>query len=245
MNGADVDLNDVDPDIARPELTPDADVAVAPATSTPPTRPGLVRIVAFGALALAGLGLVYLLFSIFQVYQAGREHDADGADAIVVLGAAQYDGRPSPQLEARLDHVITLYDDGIAPVVVVTGGNQPGDRFTEAEASRRYLVEAGVPDAAILGEDEGSTTYESLDNVAGVLVVATGEERPDVVLVTDPYHAKRSELTAGEVGLDADASATPDSVVRGWSSVRRHVVEGAGVAVGRLIGFDALSDLTD
>ena len=112
------------------------------------------------------------------------------------------------------------------------------------EASRRYLVGAGIPDGAILDEDEGRTTFESLENVARLLG-AGGDDEPDVVVVTDPYHAKRAELTAGEVGLDADAATTPDSVVRGWSSVRRHVMEGAGVAVGRLIGFDALSDLTD
>lgn len=237
MNPADVDaLAPRSPDAFSETAASDAPVSGGRAP---------MRLVALGASALVGLAIVYLLFNIFQVFQAGRDHGADTADAIVVLGAAQYDGRPSPQLEARLDHVLTLYGDGVSPIVVVTGGNQPGDRFTEAEASRRYLVDAGIPDDAILDEDEGRTTYESLDNVAELLVAATGDRRPEVVLVTDPYHAKRSELTAGEVGLDADASAAPDSVVRGWTSVRRHVVEGAGVAVGRLIGFDALSDLTD
>lgn len=238
-------MNPADVDALAPTSAPDASSETTASDAPVSGARAPMRLVALGAIALVGFGLVYLAFSIFQVFQAGRDHGADAADAIVVLGAAQYDGRPSPQLEARLDHVLTLYRDGVSPIVVVTGGNQPGDRFTEAEASRRYLVDAGIPDEAILDEDEGHTTYESLDNVAELLVAATGDRRPEVVLVTDPYHAKRSELTAGEVGLDADASAAPDSVVRGWTSVRRHVVEGAGVAVGRLIGFDALSDLTD
>ena len=80
-----------------------------------------------------------------------------------MLGAAQYDGRPSPQLAARLDHVVELWPRGLAPIVVVTGGKQPGDRFTEAEASARYLVDHGVPETAIMFENEGQSTYESLD----------------------------------------------------------------------------------
>ena len=107
------------------------------------------------------------------------------------MGAAQYDGEPSPQLAARLDHVAELWPRGLAPLVVVTGGNRPGDRFTEAEASAAYLVERGVPEAAILREDQGTTSYESLRGVADVL----GERGlDDVLIVTDPYHALRSRL---------------------------------------------------
>ena len=110
-----------------------------------------------------------------------------------MLGAAQYDGRPSPQLAARLDHALELYDEGVAPVVMVTGGNQPGDRFTEAEASANYLVDRGVPETAIMREDAGHTTYESLDAAADQLLDAGLD---DVVLVTDPYHSLRSRLIA-------------------------------------------------
>ncbi len=192
-----------------------------------------------GVLAVV---LGYYLVSLMQVVQAGRDHGSEPADAIVVLGAAQYDGRPSPQLAARLDHVLTLWEDGVAPLVVVTGGKQPADRFTEADASRRYLVDRGLPGAAIVAESEGRNTYDSLESVARILV-GRGVER--VVLVTDPYHAKRSELIAGDVGLTADASTTPTSVVQGWSDARRHLEEAAGVALGRLVGFERLSGLTD
>jgi uncharacterized SAM-binding protein YcdF (DUF218 family) len=196
------------------------------------------------ACGLGVLAVVFLYYAVtlIQVVSAGRQTGPDSAEAIVVLGAAQYDGRPSPQLAARLDHALELYEAGVAPVVMVTGGNQPGDRFTEAEASATYLVDRGVPEAAIMREGQGHTTYESLDAAADQLLDAGLD---DVVLVTDPYHSLRSRLIAEEVGLKADLSPTPTSVVTGWSSFRRELAEAGGVAVGRIIGFDRLSDLTD
>mgnify|MGYP005620114429 FL=1 len=160
------------------------------------------------------------------------------------MGAAQYDGRPSPQLAARLDHVAALWPEGLAPLVVVTGGNQPGDRFTEADASAAYLIERGVPDSAILREDRGSTSYESLERAKALL-----DERSvgihSVLVVTDPYHTLRSKLIAEEIGLTAYGSPTPTSVVTGARSLERHVWEAGGVAIGRLTGFRWLSDVTD
>ena len=176
------------------------------------------------------------------MWTTGRA-DADGpVDAIVVMGAAQYDGRPSPQLEARLDHVLVRWADGVAPLVVTTGGNIPGDRFTEAEASATYLIERGVPEAAIVLENGGSNSYESLEAVA-VLLAERGLD--EVIIVTDPYHALRSKLIAEEVGLDASVSSTDTSVVTGGDALRRHLQEAGGVAVGRVIGFDRLTSLVD
>ena len=194
-----------------------------------------------GLAGFIGLCLLYYLVNFVQVVRAGRQTNPDRAEAIVVLGAAQYDGRPSPQLAARLDHALELYDEGLAPVVMVTGGNQPGDRFTEAEASANYLVGRGIPESAIMREDAGRTTYESLAAAADQLLAA---DLDDVVLVTDPYHSLRSKLIAEEVDLDASLSPTPTSVVDGWSSFRRQIEEAGGVAIGRIIGFDRLSDLT-
>ena len=215
---------------------------MSPTSPTTPTawwrrRPSWRRVLLGVLVVLVG----YYLVTLVQVVHAGRSDGARPADAIVVLGAAQYDGRPSPQLAARLDHVVTLWDRGIAPIVVVTGGKQPGDRFTEAEASLRYLADRGVPESAILSESFGTTTFESLD-AASALLRARGLDA--VVLVTDPFHALRSELIAREVGLDAHVSPTPTSVVRGWTSARRDVEEAAGIALGRLVGFDRLSGLT-
>jgi uncharacterized SAM-binding protein YcdF (DUF218 family) len=195
------------------------------------------KIVRRSVLAVILLVAGYYAVTLFQVYRTGRSDQARPVDAIVVLGAAQYDGTPSPQLAARLDHVVTLYEQGIAPLVVVTGGRLPDDRFTEAEASQRYLVERGVPAEAIASEAEGSSTYESIAGVADLL-----DERGigSVVVVTDPYHALRSRLIAQDLGLTAYVSPTPTSVVRGGNAVRRHLVEAGGVALGRLVGFDNL-----
>ena len=188
-------------------------------------------------LSLLLAAFVYYGVTLIQVYATGRSDQARSVDAIVVMGAAQYDGRPSPQLAARLDHVVALYNDGLAPLVVVTGGKQPGDRFTESEASRDYLVERGVPADAILMESEGRSTYESMEGVADVLQ-ARGLSR--VLVVTDPFHSLRSRMIAEDVGLRAYVSPTPTSVVSGAREVRRHFLEAAGVALGRVIGFDRL-----
>ena len=200
------------------------------------------RVIRRGIALLAVAGLAYFFVNLEQVWSTGRADHRESVDAIVVMGAAQYDGRPSPQLEARLDQVLELWPEGIAPLVVVTGGNIPGDRFTEAEASERYLVERGVPEESILREDAGSNSYESLESVAEMLD-ARGAD--NVVIVTDPYHSLRSQLIAEELGLDASVSATSTSVVRGAGSFSRHVREAGGVAVGRLIGFDRLTELLD
>jgi uncharacterized SAM-binding protein YcdF (DUF218 family) len=199
------------------------------------------RVVATVVVALLVLVGIYYVVTLAQVLHTGGSHGADDADAIIVMGAAQYDGRPSPQLAARLDHVVTLWDEGVAPLVVVTGGNIPGDRFTEAEASARYLVERGVPASAIVEVGEGSNTLESVEAAARIMD-AHGIE--GVALVTDPYHALRSRLIVEDAGFDVDVAATPSSVVTGWSSFERSVKEAAGVALGRIIGFDRLTSLT-
>jgi uncharacterized SAM-binding protein YcdF (DUF218 family) len=201
------------------------------------------RFLVFGVL-FSALLVGYYVVSLFQVYSAGRSDDARPVDAIVVMGAAQYDGRPSPQLAARLDQVAELWPEGLAAVVVVTGGQQPGDRFTEAETSANYLIERGVPDAAIVREDQGTTSFQSLERVAALLGTDSGDER-SVLIVTDPYHTLRSVLIAREVGLTAHGSPTQTSVVTGARSFERHVVEAGGVANGRLTGVDWLSDVTD
>ena len=189
------------------------------------------RAVMLLVIALVG----YLGVSLYQVWSTGRSDHTGPVDAIVVMGAAQYDGRPSPQLAARLDHAAELWPTGQADLVVVTGGNRPGDRFTEAEASATYLQERGVPANALVLEDQGTSSYESLRGVADLLQARGLEE---VLIVTDPYHALRSKLIAQEVGLDAHVSPTPTSVVRGGEERTRELQEAAGVALGRLIGFE-------
>lgn len=196
-----------------------------------------LRWVLRAAALLLIAGLVYFAVSFYQVWATGRHDQARPVDAIVVMGAAQYDGQPSPQLAARLDHVVELWPQGVAPLVVVTGGNRPGDRFTEAQASAAYLAERGVPADAIVLEDQGTTSYESL---RGVRQLLSQRNLDDVLIVTDPYHALRSRLIAEELGLRAHVSPTPTSVVTGGEQFARQLQEAAGVAIGRLLGFERL-----
>lgn len=198
------------------------------------------RIVVVSVAVLLALLLGYYLITLWQVWSTGRSEQARPVDAIVVMGAAQYDGRPSPQLAARLDKVVEIWPDDHAPLVVVTGGNQPGDRFTEAQASATYLIKRGVPESAILLENAGSDTIDSLDRVAAML----NERGLDTVLiVTDPYHALRSRMVAEEQGLTAYVSPTDTSVVTGTNSLTRHLKEAAVISVARVVGFSRLSGL--
>jgi uncharacterized SAM-binding protein YcdF (DUF218 family) len=212
----------------------------SPAASTRPRR--FWPRVAAVALGVVAILVGYFLFSLWQVWSTGRSDETRAVDAIVVMGAAQYDGRPSPQLQARLDHVAELWPQGVASMVVVTGGNRPGDRFTEAEASAKYLEGKGVPASAILLEPRGTSTYESLDAVHEMLV---SRGMSSVLIVTDPYHSLRSRMIADDLGLKAYVSPTETSVVTGAREFERDLGEAAGVAVGRVIGFDRLNDLTD
>lgn len=159
------------------------------------------------------LALIPLLIAGAVIWQA-RTDEARPVDAIVVLGAAQYNGRPSNVLSARLDHALDLYERGFAPRIVVTGGKAEGDAYTEAESGYMYLQEQGVPGSAILMESEGRDTWTSLQGVADVLR-DTNVQR--ILLVSDGFHLLRSELMARELGLEAYSSAAPDSPIRRWS----------------------------
>ena len=193
-----------------------------------------------GVLVLAGF--VYVCLNIVQVWSVGRSNDSREVDAIVVMGVAQYDGRPSPQLQARLDHVLKLWNEGVATLVVTTGGNQPGDRFTEARASADYLVAGGIPESSISMEDIGSTTLQSLQGVAEIL---HSRGLSSVEIVTDPYHALRSRLIAQDLGLTAHVSPTENSAVTGGAEKRRMINEGLGLSLAHVIGFSALDRLTN
>lgn len=193
-------------------------------------------------LAFLAASVVYWLWSFAAVWSAARRDEAPvanepAADAIIVLGAAQYDGRPSEVLKARLDHAADLWRAGAAPVIVVTGGKQPGDRFTEATAGANYLHSLGVEDGAILREVDGRSSWESLAATARFL---RADDRRAVVLVSDPYHMARIDDVASEVGLDAATSPTTSSPVRGWTEKKRMFQESIKVAIGRLIGYGRL-----
>jgi uncharacterized SAM-binding protein YcdF (DUF218 family) len=237
-------MSDLDPSITE---TPPTGVPVVvdptPAGGIPVSvrRRRWPRRLAIGILAFMVASIAYYGVTLYQVHATGNSDQTRPVDAIVVMGAAQYDGRPSPQLAARLDHALDLWSQGVAPVMVVTGGNQPGDRFTEAEASANYLIARGVPADAILRETHGHSSYASLDGVADLLR-QHGLFR--ILLVSDPFHSLRSRLIAQELGLVAYVSPTRTSPVHGSAAARREFEEAAGIAVGRLIGFKRLLSIT-
>ncbi len=188
-------------------------------------------------VVLLALPSLYLGVTFVQVWLAGRHDGAHPAEAVVVLGAAQYNGRPSPVLRARLDHAADLYAAGIAPVVVVTGGRGDGDVVSEAGASADYLHTRGVPDEAILREVDGRNSWQSLAASARFLKARGITE---VVLVSDPFHAARIAAMAEELGLDAATSPTRTSPIGGAEEFRHMVTETAQLALGRIIGFRRL-----
>lgn len=195
-------------------------------------------------MLLVVLGIVgYVGVTFVQVAVVSRRDDVTGpgaahAQAIIVLGAAQYDGRPSPVLEARLAHALELYQWGMAPVIVVTGGRQQGDRFTEATAGYTWLREHGVPDAVIRREVQGGSTWESLQASAAFL---DDEGIHDVILVSNAYHSKRLLMMADDLGFDARVSPTGQSMSTGVK-LRHMARETVAVSVGRIVGFRRLDN---
>jgi len=172
-----------------------------PMTVTPPVSGTRRARVVLGALGLAlSLGWAGSLAGV--LWHAARDRAAP-TDAIVVLGAAHYLGRPSPVLRARLDQAVALHARGVAPLVVLTGGTAPGDTTSEAAAGFAYLRRRGIPAAALLMEQEGRTTSESLRAVR-TLLADRGLAR--VVLVSDPFHLFRARLVATRLGLGAVTS---------------------------------------
>ncbi|MEX5718979.1 YdcF family protein [Geodermatophilus maliterrae] len=157
----------------------------------------------FGAVVLAALLLV--ASTAAAIWYTARGDSRPSSDAIVVLGSAQYNGVPSSIFEARLEHALSLWEDGVAPVVVTVGGKAAGDAFTEAEAGRDYLVDAGMPADSLLAVPEGVDTLESMRAV-GTAYAERGWST--AVLVTDPWHAMRAERMAEDAGMEAQSSPT-------------------------------------
>lgn len=155
--------------------------------------------------ALAGLAAIAAL-----VLLSARRPEPRPADAIVVLGAAQYNGRPSPVFKARLDHAVHLYRRGLAPVLVLTGGVGKGDTLSEGEVGRRYAAAAGVPDSAMLVDRRSETSAESVGAAARLL-----RERGlrSALLVSDPFHMLRLEVLARRAGLRALRAPAPGSPI--------------------------------
>jgi|SRR5687768_9048010 len=169
-------------------------------------RSGPRRLILGGLLVL----LVAWVASAVAVVDRARRDEARPADAIIVLGAAQYAGRPSPVLRARLDHAIDLWKKGLAPILVLTGGTGAGDTTSEAAVGKRYAIKQGVSAGAIHMETEGRTTIESLEGVADLEQLGT---HPSVILVSDPFHMLRLSIVARRLGMTPLTSPTRTSPI--------------------------------
>lgn len=177
--------------------------------------------------------VVYVGVTFVQVWRASEWDQTREVDALVVLGAAQYNGKPSPVFQRRLDHAYDLWRRGIARRVVVTGSKRVGDRFTEAFAGFDYLRKRGVPETDLVVVDNGTSTWESLAASGRVLRKLGIDE---VMLVSDPYHSFRLVGIAGEIGLQGWVSPTDTEV-----SFTNLVRETGLVAVGRIVGYRRLA----
>ena len=195
----------------------------------------IVRVVTF----LVMLILIYLVVTAVQVWLTGRRYEPRPAGAIVVMGAAQYNGAPSPDLASRLDEAELLWHQHYATDIMVTGSKEPGDRYTESEASARYLIAAGIPSDVIL-QAGGNDSWQNLSLATPVLV----DHRDGTVLVvTDPFHEDRSLAIASSLDLTPYPTPTRTSPIKGLSTVPYYAKETLGVALGRIIGFEHLSSL--
>ena len=183
----------------------------------------------------------YVGIAAVSVSWAGTHRDTTKVDAIVVMGAAQYDGVPSPLLASRLEHALDLWKKKQAPVIAVTGGKRLGDRFTEGDTSRRWLTDRGVPAADIVVESAGHSTWESIENLAPLL---NDVDVDSVVVVSSSWHVQRAALSLEELGFRARSSASPDGVLSGSSEKSKLIREIAGVSLGRIIGFGTLFEIT-
>lgn len=166
------------------------------------------------ALVLAGTAA--------DVWWTARTDDRQHTDAIVVLGASQYDGRPSAVLASRLDHARALFRDGVAPRILTVGGAAPGDRYTEAQSGEAYLRKHGVDRTRVLAIGKGRNTLQSLQALDSVM---TARGWRSVTLVTDPWHSLRSRTMARDLGLTAQTSPT-----RKGPSVRTRETEARYIA---------------
>lgn len=189
-------------------------------------------------LLVAGLVLYYVV-TLVQVWLTSRRYEPVHAQAIVVMGAAQYNGVPSPDLAARLDQALVLFREGYAHLIVCTGYKEPGDNYTEAESERTYLIGKGVRPTDILVAG-GRDTWANL-------ALAADELRPrgdsDVLIVTDPFHEARSMAVATDVGLTPHPTPTQVSPINGAAVIPYFLSTAAAVAAGRIVGFQRLHTL--
>jgi uncharacterized SAM-binding protein YcdF (DUF218 family) len=192
------------------------------------------------ALRIAGLIfaaiILYFVVTLVQVWLTSMQYDPHDAGAILVMGAAQYNGIPSPDLQARLNEALSLFNKGDAHLIMVTGGKEVGDVYTESQAGARYLEVHGVPARDIL-QAGGHDSYQNISEAAPQLV---SRGVTTVLVATDPFHEYRSMAITSSFKLVPSPTPTRASPIGGWSTVPYFLKEAVGVGLGRIIGYNHL-----
>jgi uncharacterized SAM-binding protein YcdF (DUF218 family) len=198
--------------------------------------PALIR---WGVPGLVAAGVLGWLLMVVVIALFGRRDEAREADVIVVLGAAQYDGRPSPVLRARVDHAVELYERGLAPLLILTGGVGRGDTVSEAVVGSRYAARRGVPAQALMVERHGLRTTESMRAVARFM---EHEGLESAILVSDPFHMLRLRIIARRHGIEAVSSPTRTSPITGEEEEWRQIVRESFIVPVLLLLGDTPAD---
>ena len=194
------------------------------------------------AILIVMVIVLYFGVTLVQVWLTSRQYDPHPAGAILVMGAAQYDCVPSPDLAARLDQAAILYHEGYAKLIMVTGNKKPGDKCTEAESGATYLERIkGVPRSSIL-EAGGDDSYQ---NIADAQPALLAHDARVILITTDPFHEDRSMAIATDLSLTPSPTPTQTSPIRGWSTLPYFLKEALGVGIGRIVGYNHLEWLHD
>jgi uncharacterized SAM-binding protein YcdF (DUF218 family) len=190
-------------------------------------------------IAIIVLAAVVLYFGVtlVQVWLTSRRYEPHPAGAVLVMGAAQYDCVPSPDLRARLDEADKLFRQRDVHLIVVTGNKRPGDACTEAESGAKYLEEMDHVPASDILQAGGDDSYE---NVADAVPKLQAHHVHEILMTTDPFHEDRSMAIASSLSLVPSPTPTQDSPITGWSTVPYFLKEAVGVGFGRIIGYNHL-----
>lgn len=181
--------------------------AVSVRSSGPKPNPKFGAVIGMIIVALLLSPLILIGGAVLNVNRVANIHSMTPTDAIVVMGAAQYDGAPSPVFENRLNHAKQLYNQGVATRIITVGGKQPSDRYTEAQAGREWLIRNGVDPMRVLSVRSGSDSLSSLEAVGRV---ANDRGWKSITIVSDPTHQARSAAMASRIGFDVETNATTD-----------------------------------
>jgi len=170
-----------------------------------------VKRLLFVFLVILGIILLAFVWVFAQIFLTRCIDNAEKADAIAVLGAAEYAGRPSPVFEARLNHAFDLYKKEMAPFIITTGGKFPGEKLSEGEVGAKYLAAKNIPSEKILIDKDSLTTKQS---IARIKEIAEAKNLKKIILVSDPFHMYRAKVIAEDLGMEVTLSPTRESPIK-------------------------------